>query len=435
MFYTQKLYKIQIDLFSSNVAGTDMVYYSGDKNAYPLEIQLTANSMPYKIKEEDTAFITFQSSGEWGNKVTAEMADGESGLLLYNIAGTEWFSEGVATAYVELQTADRCLTWQPFSFMVYHSANSTGVNPPAQHADWTKEIDAAIANHENRIGSLEAGGGSGVGTGLQGPKGDTGATGAQGLPGPKGDTGEKGDKGDKGEFVFWKGAGAHNGIYRGNYLGSAVTPEQYAAIASGTFDDLFIGDYWTIGGVNYRIAAFNYYLRCGDNVSFNTHHVVIVPDTALYNATMNATNITTGGYAGSVMRTANLEQAKTTIDAAFPGHALQHSQYFTNAVTSGRASGGAWFDSTVDLMNEVMVYGSAIFSPVSDGTSVSTNHTLGKSQLPLFALRPDLISNRLSYWLRDTVSGTHFAYVSYSGYAGSYAASHSYGVRPAFSIF
>ena len=26
-------------------------------------------------------------------------------------------------------------------------------------------------------------------------------------------------------------------------------------------DDLFIGDYWTISGVNYRIAAFDYWLH------------------------------------------------------------------------------------------------------------------------------------------------------------------------------
>ena len=60
---------------------------------------------------------------------------------------------------------------------------------------------------------------------------------------------------------FPNNAGAHNSIYRGKYLGSSVTAEQYTAISSGTFEDLYIGDYWTIGGVNYRIAAFNYYMQ------------------------------------------------------------------------------------------------------------------------------------------------------------------------------
>lgn len=89
--------------------------------------------------------------------------------------------------------------------------------------------------------------------------------------------------------LLFNNAGAHNAIYRGKSLGSTVTTAQYAAIKAGTFDDLYIGDYWTIGGVNYRIAAFDYYLNSGDT-NCTTHHVVIVPDTCLYNAQMHNTS-------------------------------------------------------------------------------------------------------------------------------------------------
>ena len=229
------------------------------------------------------------------------------------------------------------------------------------------------------------------------------------------------------------GAGPHNSIYRGKFLGNSVTGEQYAAISSGTFDDLYIGDYWTIGGVNYRIAAFDYFYNTGDTAC-TTHHAVIVPDLVLYNATMNATNITTGGYTGSVMYTTNLAQAKTTIKAAFLNHVMSHREYLTNAVASGRPSGGAWLDSEVELMNERMVYGNAVFSPVSDGTTVPQNHTVCKSQLPLFAHRPDAINFRENYWLRDVVSASTFAVVSNYGFANASSASFSFGVRPAFSI-
>ena len=51
-------------------------------------------------------------------------------------------------------------------------------------------------------------------------------------------------------------SGSHNSIYRGKFLGNSVTNLQYQALKDGTFTDLFIGDYWTIGDVNYRIAAF-----------------------------------------------------------------------------------------------------------------------------------------------------------------------------------
>lgn len=243
--------------------------------------------------------------------------------------------------------------------------------------------------------------------------------------------------------LLFNNAGAHNAIYRGKSLGSTVTTAQYAAIKAGTFDDLYIGDYWTIGGVNYRIAAFDYYLNSGDT-NCTTHHVVIVPDTCLYNAQMHntssggwesgAANTTAGGYVGSDMYKSNLEQAKTTIKSAFSGHVLKHRIYLTNAVANGRASGGAWCDSEVDLMCEQMVYGSGIFSPVSDGSNVPANYRVEKSQLPLFQHEPSRICNRATWWLRDVITASNFALVGDTGRADYHDASNSLGVRPAFCI-
>lgn len=243
--------------------------------------------------------------------------------------------------------------------------------------------------------------------------------------------------------LLFNNAGAHNAIYRGKSLGSTVTTAQYAAIKAGTFDDLYIGDYWTIGGVNYRIAAFDYYLNSGDT-NCTTHHVVIVPDTYLYNAQMHntssggwesgAANTTAGGYVGSDMYKSNLEQAKTTIKSAFSGHVLKHRIYLTNAVANGRASGGAWCDSEVDLMCEQMVYGSGIFSPVSDGSNVPANYRVEKSQLPLFQHEPSRICNRNNWWLRDVITASYFPQVDTDGNANYGDASYSLGVRPAFCI-
>jgi len=231
----------------------------------------------------------------------------------------------------------------------------------------------------------------------------------------------------------WNNAGTHNSIYRGKFLGNSVSEAQYAEIAAGTFRDLYIGDYWTIGGVNWRIAAFDYYLRCGDT-DLTTHHAVIVPDSSLYNAKMNNTNTTEGGYVNSEMRKANLEQAKTTIKVAFSGHVLKHRVYLTNAISNGRPSAGTWVDSEVELMNELMVYGSLLFTPISDGTTIFANYRVEKSQLPLFIYRPDLISKRLDFWLRDIVNNSNFAYIYFDGLAASTLSANSHGVRPAFCI-
>lgn len=230
--------------------------------------------------------------------------------------------------------------------------------------------------------------------------------------------------------IIENNAGAHNAVYRGKNLGSAVTAAQWAAIQAGMFEDLFIGDYWTINGVNWRIAAFDYYLTQSDTA----HHVLIVPDTSLYTAKMNDTSTTTGGYAGSKMRTTNLATAKTTINNAFGSdHILTFAESLVNAVSSGLPSGISTYECTVELMTERQVYGSPIFSGCAWGSNtVPALNTKDRTQFPLFALNPYLAS--LSwYWLRDIVSDANFAGSNgaTAGYAG---ASYDGGVRPYFCI-
>lgn len=231
--------------------------------------------------------------------------------------------------------------------------------------------------------------------------------------------------------VLADGAAAHNCIYRGKNLGTSVTAEQYAAISSGKFTDLYIGDYWVIKGVTYRIAAFDYYYNCGDT-NFTKHHVVIVPDTSLYKAQMNTSNVTTGGYTGSAMYKSNLAQAKTTIKAAFgSAHVLTKRELLTNAVNGNTPSGWAWFDSDVELMNEVQAYGSVAWG-AHDGNGY--NVASGDGQFPLFMFDRTKLHNREDYWLRDVASATGFSGVGSYGRASYSDASISRGVRPAFCI-
>ena len=239
---------------------------------------------------------------------------------------------------------------------------------------------------------------------------------------------------DVGALEALYGAGAHNAVYRGKDLGTAVTDAQWAAIAAGTFEDMYIGDYWTIDGIVYRIAAFDYYYQTGDT-SCGTHHVTLVPDASMYTHVMNDTGVTTGAYVGSKMYAEGLTQAKNTINTAFgSSHILNHRQYLQNAVTNGYASAGSWYDSTVELMTEQNVYGCKIFGNMLSGTSIPDNYTVDKSQYPLFKFRPDMISNNMGGWLRDVASNTHFTAVNINGRAAYATATYSLSVRPAFSI-
>lgn len=230
----------------------------------------------------------------------------------------------------------------------------------------------------------------------------------------------------------------HRRIFRGKNLGSTLTAEQKAAIQDGSFKNLWLGDYWEISGVKWRIADFDYWYNKGDT-AFTKHHVVIVPDTNLYTGKMNDTSVTTGGYVGSKMYTTYLATAKSTISSVFGSNLLTHREYLINAVTSGYPSAGAWTDSSVELMNEPMVFGSYVNTPSGDGSIVPKRYTNSAVQLALFAVAPSFINStpegqRISYWLRDVVSASRFVRVTDFGPGTETAPSLDYGVRPVFAV-
>ena len=239
-----------------------------------------------------------------------------------------------------------------------------------------------------------------------------------------------------GEVVsIMNNAATHDMVYRGKALGTSVTSEQWAAIKAGTFKNLYLGDYWSINGVDYIIAAFDYWLNTGDTAC-NTHHAVVIPRSQLYTYKFNPTNTTEGGYVGSDLYKNGLTRAKTTFNTAFgSAHILNHREYLVNAVTNGKPTGSDWYDSTVDLMNENMVYGGRQFSPMPDGSdpwSTCRNYTVDKSQLPLFRLAPWMSFVRDQWcWLRDVVSVAHFALCNGYGATNCRDASAATGVWPA----
>lgn len=223
--------------------------------------------------------------------------------------------------------------------------------------------------------------------------------------------------------------------FRGKKLGAAITADQLARIRDGSFKGFFLGDYWEIGDRIWRIVDFNYWYNCGDT-AFTAQHLVIMPDKCLYYAQMNEANVTTGGYVGSKMYTENLENAKALVNAAFgSGIILNHRELLVNAVSNGYPSAGSWYDSKVELPNEIMMYGSYVHTPAGNGTTIPYRYTIDKTQLALMAACPKFINPaRETQWLRDVVSSALFALVDNNGDADCNYASNSCGVRPVFAV-
>lgn len=236
----------------------------------------------------------------------------------------------------------------------------------------------------------------------------------------------------------------HRNVYRGKNLGNVITEAQQAAIHNATFDDLFIGDYWTINSHKYVIADMNYWkgrydkLTAGEGedpiLSVDKNHLVMIamsPGTA----NMSDTNTTEGAYLGSKMYTENLTPIRETIAEDFGDLVVYHRECFSNAVDPEThvPSNHIWVDSYADLLNEAMVYGEFIHSQLAPNAINHDHYTIDREQLALFRLNPNALG-RMSCWLRDVVNASSFAGVSGYGAASYKSAGNTYDVRPVFEL-
>ena len=254
--------------------------------------------------------------------------------------------------------------------------------------------------------------------------------------------------------VMADNAAAHNSIYRGKNLTNVYTVDEICKrISKGTFEDLYIGDYFdksittSLGGtetVRLVLAGFDVMWNNGDTALTKHHAVVVTKDCFKTKAKMNETSVTTGGYAGSDMHTKVLPVYAAALQNVLNNHIITHRELLTTAVsTTGNSNTGAgytgyasaweWQDCQLRLMSEIQIYGSTVFS--------SSFYDTGNAniQFPLFRLAPDLKvaglghnGSRMWTWLGAVVSAAAFAVCGSSGAGGNNNAAGEGGVRPYF---
>lgn len=264
------------------------------------------------------------------------------------------------------------------------------------------------------------------------------------------------NSGETQSFPFVDCAASHNGIFRGKDLTNVYTIDEICErISDGTFEDLYIGDYFDItinaeGSEVVRciLAGFDTYWNNGDT-AFTNHHAVIVTKNCLTTIhCMNPTNTTVGGFVGSDMWNTILPLYNTAFGSVLGSHLLSHGTLLTKTVNAdlasnagagfkGASSNWGWYDTKLSLLSEIQVYGSNVLSSSFYDTGFDN------LQLPLFALDPTAkvccrggVGNgsRQRYWLRNVASAGIFALVGDNGNSNSAGASVSFGVRPLFCI-
>jgi hypothetical protein len=289
----------------------------------------------------------------------------------------------------------------------------------------------------------------------------------------------------------------HNSIFRGEDLTNVYTVDEiYQMVSSGTFDDLYLGDYFTKSittdiytkftgtafesGVTYyersgadlnnwtytetsdasydssktyytklvktenvtlMFVAFDYYYNCGDT-ALTTHHAILIPRSYGFATTakMNPTNTTVGSYYNSEMHQTTLPCYAKSLKTALGNHLLSHKTILPNAINASVPSmAGMGFTGAssawawYDTELQLMTEQQLFGSGI--WTSSAYDVGCDGEKLAVFNFVNGVQNGRHAFWLRSVASSTNFAYCTSGGNANYGNASYAWvGVRPAFGI-
>lgn len=211
----------------------------------------------------------------------------------------------------------------------------------------------------------------------------------------------------------------HNGGIRGNNLGGSYTAEQKAAIASGDFTNIYVGDYWEISSIKYYIADIDYYLGYGNPTQTTDHHVIVFPDDVLsaqgyaYNASY---------YGGSSIYTTYLPSIASNLVNTFGNYLINQT------LVLYQSSGAAfWGQAKCILPSMIQLQGySQIVTP--DKVQHKAN------QFSLFRYNNSIARASHRYWLRDSNGDGNTAFITPEGSLGFRGNSEQYYLRPYFIL-
>lgn len=230
-----------------------------------------------------------------------------------------------------------------------------------------------------------------------------------------------------------------NNFYRGKNLGATFTLSQRDAIRTGTFDDLYVGDYWTgLNGVRYIIAHFNYFrggMHPDSGAIRNKNHIVLIASPWVQTDTKMFPAIGDDGYMRSPIRTI-LGGHATTVQSFFKNATLEVvSDYAVDkAYRDGRTWTGGLISDKLMLMNELQVYGAYIHAAMNDTNAGRYKATFHTNQFALFRLFPEIRAVQGTWFLRDSVGRGYFAAVAATGYARELSPTYPSTIRPFFAI-
>lgn len=210
----------------------------------------------------------------------------------------------------------------------------------------------------------------------------------------------------------------HRNIYRGKCIGDAdegLTSAQEDAIRNGTFDDIYIGDYWidSFGGKNY-VADIDYWLHRGTD----SHHLIILHDGLVSSLSAFVGTMDQRGCIDLIANASSSHPFQPNMTA------VQTISWDSFDSVSGKIAGRKTEASDIigEALSETMVFGSRINGITNDGTNGEWTSASFRPQLAIFSLRPDF----LTCYIKDSLeianeAGTPFTHVWLQDYCSSSA--------------
>lgn len=192
----------------------------------------------------------------------------------------------------------------------------------------------------------------------------------------------------------------HRNTYRGKNLGSTFTEEQKQAISDGTFDDLYLGDYWSIDGRNYRIADINHFPLISKN------HLCIISDDPLGSCKSNESGTSYDTFLNSTLYKTLETTILNIVKNAFGEDNLNDIKAYNFGgfdKSTGLPVSVSYYESKLRLPTSSELFGFPISSRVMWSSKYvvgdGSNHLNGSyNQLAIFKEDPDYIQHNAHLW-------------------------------------
>lgn len=202
--------------------------------------------------------------------------------------------------------------------------------------------------------------------------------------------------------IFSDNPPVHNQIVRGSSLGNEFRQNHKDAIRTGSFQDLWLGDYWLYNNVRWMIVDFNYFRGTEESVK---NHIVVMPDRSLSASSATKAEDPLKNYCDSLMYDA-AAKLKPQFAALFGDeYIMGHKDVLANTY-----AGSATFPYTSDqvlvrggiystIPDEVMMFGARLMAPVQAGRDAAS-HITGK-QFSYYRQGMGIPNPHQIFWLRD----------------------------------